>query len=389
MSPRTRLIAAAAAVLLIYATGVLTGSLTQRASHPRTAATGRSVLDQAERTIERRAAKPVPVSVLQRAAVQGMLKALGDQWSSYYQPSDYAHFQQVLAGAYTGVGVWVRRTAAGTLKIQSVQPDSPASAAGLLQGDVLVDVGGAAVANRTVANVVSGLRGRPGSEVSLVVDRGAQVITTSLRRTTIKDDDVTSSMLSPVIEDLRVSAFTRGVGRWVRAKAAAAEQRHLQGIVLDLRDDPGGLLDEAVETASAFLSSGPVVSYVQRGHSPQVLNALGGGNTRTPLVVLVDGGTASAAEIVTGALQDRGRAVVVGSQTFGKGSVQAPSQLSDGSALELTVGHYFTPSGRSLDGVGITPDVLVPAGTPVSVVDQRAIEVLSGITADTGSAGRG
>jgi carboxyl-terminal processing protease len=120
-----------------------------------------------------------------------------------------------------------------------------------------------------------------------------------------------------------------------------------------------------------------------------VLNALGGGNTAIPLVVLVDGGTASAAEIVAGALQDRGRALIVGSQTFGKGSVQAPNPLSDGSAIELTVGHYVTPSGRSLDGVGITPDVLVPPGTPDAVVYQRAVEVLSGLTADAGSAGRG
>jgi carboxyl-terminal processing protease len=105
--------------------------------------------------------------------------------------------------------------------------------------------------------------------------------------------------------------------------------------------------------------------------------------------VLVDGGTASAAEIVAGALQDRNRAVVMGTQTFGKGSVQAPSRLSDGSALEFTVGHYLTPSGRSLNGVGITPDVLVPEGTPTSELDARAAEVLSGLTADAGSPGRG
>jgi carboxyl-terminal processing protease len=120
-----------------------------------------------------------------------------------------------------------------------------------------------------------------------------------------------------------------------------------------------------------------------------VLDALGGGDTGIPLVVLVDGGTASAAEIVASALQDRGRAVIIGSQTFGKGSVQAPSQLSDGSAFELTVGHYFTPSGRSIDGVGVTPDLEMPAGTPPTVIEQRAIEVLSGLTADAGSSGRG
>ena len=120
-----------------------------------------------------------------------------------------------------------------------------------------------------------------------------------------------------------------------------------------------------------------------------MLEALGHGDTGIPLVVLVDGGTASAAEIVAAALQDRGRAVLLGSRTFGKGSVQAPSQLSDGSALELTVGHYITPAGRSLDGVGVEPDVFVPAGSSDGAYDQRAVEVLSGLTADAGSSGRG
>jgi carboxyl-terminal processing protease len=388
MQPRVRVVATAAAVLVAYAGGVATGSLSSSpARHPPQA--GGSVIDQAERTIESRAAKPVPRAVLQRAAVQGMLKALGDPWSAYYAPADFAHFQQVLSGAYTGVGVWVRRTSNGTLRITSVQSHSPASNAGLHAGDVLVDVAGAPVAGRTVAEVVTGLRGAPGSDVTVEVQRGIGTITTQLRRTTINDDDVSASMLSPSIEMLRVTAFTRGVGRWVRSQVRDAQSRNLQGIVLDLRDDPGGLLDEAVETASAFLARGPVVSYVQRGSRPQVLDALGGGNVQIPLVVLVDGGTASAAEIVAGALQDRGRAVIVGSQTFGKGSVQAPSRLSDGSAIELTVGRYFTPSGRSLDGVGITPDVLVPEGTAESVVAQRALEVLSGITADAGSSGRG
>jgi carboxyl-terminal processing protease len=388
MQPRVRVVATAAAVLVAYAGGVATGSLSSSPARHSPQA-GASVIDQAERTIESRAAKPVPRAVLQRAAVQGMLKALGDPWSAYYAPADFAHFQQVLSGAYTGVGVWVRRTSNGTLRITSVQSHSPAANAGLHAGDVLVAVAGAPVAGRTVAEVVTGLRGAPGSDVTVEVQRGIGTITTQLRRTTINDDDVSASMLSPSIEMLRVTAFTRGVGRWVRSQVRDAQSRNLQGIVLDLRDDPGGLLDEAVETASAFLARGPVVSYVQRGSRPQVLDALGGGNVQIPLVVLVDGGTASAAEIVAGALQDRGRAVIVGSQTFGKGSVQAPSRLSDGSAIELTVGRYFTPSGRSLDGVGITPDVLVPEGTAESVVAQRALEVLSGITADAGSSGRG
>jgi carboxyl-terminal processing protease len=182
--------------------------------------------------------------------------------------------------------------------------------------------------------------------------------------------------------------FTRGVSQWVRAHARAAAREHLRGIVLDLRDDPGGLLDEAVRTASVFLDGGTVVTYVQQGSAPDPLGTRGGrGNTSIPLVVLVNGGTASAAEIVAGALQDRGRAILVGSQTFGKGSVQAPNTLSDGSDIEMTVGHYLTPDGRSLDGVGITPDVLLGPQVPQSVLYQRAVEVLSGLTADAGSAG--
>jgi carboxyl-terminal processing protease len=190
------------------------------------------------------------------------------------------------------------------------------------------------------------------------------------------------------VERLRIAMFTRGVSQWVRAHARAAAREHLRGIVLDLRDDPGGLLDEAVRTASVFLDGGTVVTYVQQGSAPDPLGTRGGrGNTSIPLVVLVNGGTASAAEIVAGALQDRGRAILVGSQTFGKGSVQAPNTLSDGSDIEMTVGHYLTPDGRSLDGVGITPDVLLGPQVPQSVLYQRAVEVLSGLTADAGSAG--
>ena len=128
---------------------------------------------------------------------------------------------------------------------------------------------------------------------------------------------------------------------------------------------------------------------MQRGQPRQELDALTDGDTGIPLVVLVDGGTASAAEVVAAALQDRGRAVLLGTRTFGKASVQAPTQLSDGSALEITVGHYLTPSGRSLDGVGVTPDVEVPASAGSGVLLQRAVEVLSGLTADAGSSGRG
>ena len=378
--------AATGAILLAYGAGAATILLTSSG-----ASTHRhsSVLDQAEHRISTQAVEPVSTAELERAAVEGMLRALDDRWSAYYAAGDFARFQQVLAGSYSGVGVWVHRVPDGSLRVMSVQPHSPASAAGLKAGDVLVSVAGRSVVGRSVADVVSDLRGDAGSAVNVQYRRHGSLVTARLVRANVPDDDVAASMITPGIERLRVAAFTRGVGRWVRDQVARAHDRHLQGLVLDLRDDPGGLLDEAVETASAFLDGGPVVSYEQRNSSPRMLRALGHGDTGIPLVVLVDGGTASAAEIVAAALQDRGRAVLIGSRTFGKGSVQAPSRLSDGSALELTVGHYLTPSGRSLDGVGVEPDVEVPPNAAASALEQRAVEVLSGLTADAGSSGRG
>jgi carboxyl-terminal processing protease len=380
-----RIAAVSAAVLTAYAAGATTMALTGRPAPARHS----SVIDEAEQRIAAQSVRQVSTADLERAAVEGMLNALDDRWSAYYAPSDFTRFEQVLSGSYSGVGVWVHRASDGSLRILSVQTDSPAAQAGLRPRDVLVRVGDEPAAGHSVADVVGRLRGDVGSAVTVQVRRGATVLTMRLHRAAVTADDVLATMVTPTVERLRVAAFTRGVGRWMRAQVGKARAHHVTGLILDLRDDPGGLVDEAVETASAFLDGGPIVGYDQRGAAPRMLNALGHGDTGIPLVVLVDGGTASAAEIVAAALQDRGRAVLLGSRTFGKGSVQAPTRLSDGSALELTVGHYLTPGGRSLDGIGVAPDVLVPARAPAAVFEQRAMEVLSGLTADAGSTGRG
>lgn len=192
--------------------------------------------------------------------------------------------------------------------------------------------------------------------------------------------DVSTVMVNPHVGQIVVPGFGQGTGRQVRAAVAVLHRRQVTGIILDLRGNPGGLLSEAVESASAFLSGGQVVTYSRRDERPQRLDAVGTGDTETDLVVLVDGGTASGAEVVAGALQDRGRAVIVGSRTFGKGSVQEPHRLSDGSSLALTVARYSLPSGRSVDGVGIEPDIDVVS--PRAMI-ARALEVLSGLRADT------
>jgi carboxyl-terminal processing protease len=182
-----------------------------------------------------------------------------------------------------------------------------------------------------------------------------------------------------------VPVFEPGVGRQVRD--ALRRLPGARGMLLDLRGNGGGRLDEAVETASAFLDRGPVVAYTRRHGPAQRLDALGEGDTGRPLVVLVDGGTASAAEVVAAALRERGRAVLVGSRTVGKGSVQEARRLADGSSLELTVARWTPPSGRSVEGVGLVPDIEVAAGAAPEVAVRRGVEVLTGLRAAGGGRG--
>ena len=389
-----RVAALAGVVAAAFVGGVVTGVV--GADDPPASRQKPGVIDEAADRIASRAARPVDRSALERAAVEGMLRALGDRWSTYYGRTEYTSFQSALEGHWSGVGLWLRGTSGGAtasgVEVGSVQPGSPADRAGVLAGDVVLRVGGADVSTADVPTVAGLLRGTAGSRVVVAVRRGAATRTVTLTRASFSSADVTVERLAGGISRIEVTAFTRGVGRDVAAAMAAESARRPRGVVLDLRDDPGGLLDEAVSVASVFLDGGPVVSYERRGAKPRTLDAFEGGDTATPLVVLVNPSTASAAEVVAGALQDRNRAVVVGTRTYGKGSVQEPSTLSDGSALELTVGRYLTPSGRSLDGVGIEPDVLVPPGAAPEIAERRAIDVLTGLVAALApalSSGRG
>lgn len=293
--------------------------------------------------------------------VQKLVSRSGDRWSSFYTAQEYAGFQEALDGRYVGVGLWVRRIDGGLIQIARVQPGSPAQRAGIRVGDVLDSIDSTRCTGLAVTEVVADLRGGnvPGSTVTLSMRRAHRTWTVAMQRATLTTDAVTVSTPAgpggPT--DIAVDAFTLGTGKQVQAAVRAA--RH--GVLLDLRGNSGGLVEEAVAVASAFLDGGLVATYDVHGKQ-QALYAAPGGDTAEPLVVLVDGGTMSAAEMLAGALQDRGRAVVVGSRTFGKGSVQMPSTLPDGSVAELTVGHYRLPDGRAVDGHGIEPDVQVSGG---------------------------
>jgi carboxyl-terminal processing protease len=306
-------------------------------------------------------------------AVAKLVSRSGDRWSSFYTAQEYAGFQQALDGRYVGVGVSVRRIDDGRIQIAGVQQGSPAAHAGLRAGDILATIGSTRCTGLAVTEVVADLRGDnvAGSPVTLGLQRGTLGWTVAVHRATLATNAVTVRRQKDGPTVITIDAFTRGVG--ARVQEAVKGSDH--GVLLDLRGNSGGLVTEAVAVASAFLDGGLVATYDVHGRQ-QALYAASGGDTKVPLVVLVDGGTMSAAEMLSGALQDRGRAVVIGSRTFGKGSVQMPSTLADGSVAELTVGHYRLPDGSTVDGTGITPDVVVPDGSD-PVADSR--EVFAGL----------
>ncbi|MFH0244131.1 S41 family peptidase [Streptomyces sp. HK10] len=318
----------------------------------------------------------------------------GDRWAAAYTAREYAGLRQSLDGRYVGVGVSVRRTGADRIEIARVQPGSPAAKAGVRAGDRLVTVDGTGVEGRPVTDVVALLRGGapgegapPGSRVALGLSRGSLRWEEGLERARLSVETVTAIPLgaaspgAPEDPDepaagaarVRIDSFTRGTGEQLRR--AVEDLPPGGGILLDLRGNSGGLVAEAAEAASVFLDGGLVATYGD-GDTERALYAEPGGDTASPLVVLVDGGTMSAAELLAGALQDRGRAVVVGTRTFGKGSVQEPREQPDGSVAELTVGHYTTPGGRTFEEGGLLPDLEVLPGQDAQ---EEARTVLSGL----------
>ncbi|WP_088797899.1 MULTISPECIES: S41 family peptidase [unclassified Streptomyces] len=376
----------------VLATGAATGTWSEdgrgaERPAPAGAASGGRVPEAAtadRAAVERAASEAVEDGKSGAQAAADVVSRSGDRWSTIYSAGEFKDFQAQLDGGYVGVGLWVRQASHGRIEVSRVQPGGPAARAGIAVGDRLRAVDGRPSRGAPVTEVVARLRGvatggsrqpaaAAGTPVTLDLQRGTRRWSATLHRTRLRSHNVVIDRPAGAHGPTRVkiSAFGKGTGAVVRRAVRRASPQG--GMLLDLRGNTGGLVTEAVATASAFLDGGLVATYDVRG-SQRALYARRGGNTRIPLVVLVDGGTMSAAELLSGALQDRGRALVVGSRTFGKGSVQMPSTLADGSVAELTVGHYRTPSGRNVDGDGLAPDVMVGSGA-----EKRARTVLSGL----------
>lgn len=344
-----------------------TGYLVSEGQHPN------SLVDQAIARVSSGDPHSPTEILLQRAAIEAVLKATKDRWSNYFPPTAATAFDATLEGRYSGIGIWLRQTTTNRLEISSVQINSPAAQAGVKVSDLLLSVDGADVTNATVAVAIAALRGNPNSRVVLGLSRAGTKYQVTLERAAVLTGDVLASEIAPKTLYIQVSAISLHSSDDVAT--ALAKYPHAHGVILDLRDNPGGVLSEAVAIASQFLSPGPVVTYNQKGSDPQVLNSTNDLPDTAPMVVLINGATASSAEIIAGALQDRNRAVIIGDQSYGKGTVQEITSLSDGSQLEITVGQYHLPSGRAIDQVGITPDLRTTENGEIA----KAISILAGL----------
>jgi carboxyl-terminal processing protease len=364
---------------VIFAAGFLLGSLFNRDSST-------SILDEALNKILNNTANETDQDSLQRAAIEGMLRSLGDTWSQYLPETESTSFENSIEGQYSGIGVWLRSDESGLVGIAGVVPTSPAEFANLQEGDLIQSVDGQTTKDQSLATVAKLLSGNPNTTAILSVNRSEETLTFSVKRTDLRSNPVQLKELANEIVLISISEFSRGAARSMRS-ALAASGTERSGVILDLRGNPGGLLVEATDVAGAFLNGGTVVEFYKPGKSPEVFNAIGDGDSKTPLVVLIDRGTASAAEIVAAALQDRNRAVIVGERTFGKAAVQDLTELSNGAAIELTIGYYLTPSGKRLEGQGLDPDILVSSNESKSVAETRALQVLKGLVASSGERG--
>lgn len=335
---------------------------------------GSSNVDQAITTILDSSAKEIDRAILERAAIEGALKASGDEWANYFPKSALDVLEEQNSNMFTGIGVWLNRSRGGQVSIASLQEDSPASSAGLAVGDQLLEVNGTDVRGASLTSVVALIRGNVGKKVELLVNRDGKQILAAISNEKVALSTVEAIQVSSSVALVEIASFSRGTGAAV--KESLSKLNYKSGIILDLRNNPGGLLEEAVEVSQLFIGNGVIVSYQVNG-AEKIYKASNSKPISVPVVVLINRNTASSAEIVASAFQDRNRGVVLGERSYGKGSVQDFLTLEDGSKLELTVALYVTPSGKIIDEVGVIPDLQV-SPREISI---KALQVLGGLAA--------
>jgi carboxyl-terminal processing protease len=352
------------AVPLAYAVGA-------RSAGP--SANDLALLDGVIQLVEQDYVHPIAAHQLTKDALKGMLNRL-DPHSDYMDEEEFKESQSNIAGKFGGLGIEISEQS-GVPKVISPIDGTPASHAGLQPGDLIVSINGQSTQGMNLDKVVRLLRGEPGTKVTITIARGTQQpFDVAIVRAIIQVQTVKSKLQPNGVGYVRITEFGETTPEDFKKALESMRQQaggKLKGLVLDLRNDPGGLLTSAVAIAGNFLDGGTVVTIKGRGHNDNhAYDAEAGSSTETkaPMVVLINGASASASEIVAGALQDRHRATIMGTTSFGKGSVQTIIPLNGHGALRLTTALYYTPAGRSIQGQGITPDVVVEAPKEQQIV---------------------
>ncbi len=305
--------------------------------------------------------KALDSQIMTRGAIKGMLESLGDPHTGFVDPQHYQFEQADLQGSFEGIGAELSLLNQ-QLTVIAPMEGSPASKAGIRPRDRILQIDGQDATNMTVAQAVSKIRGQRGTTVTLLVLHEGERSPTELSivRDQIKTTSVAGRVLPDDIGYLRLAVFSDTSTNDFKAALKNLLDSKVKSVILDLRSNPGGLLDQAIDITSQFLKDGVVAYQVDKDEKRTTYSVKGGGiATNIPLVVLVNKGSASASEILAGALQDRGRATVIGEQTFGKGSVNRFFALSDGSAVYVSFARWLTPNGRLIEGKGLLPDIVI------------------------------
>ena len=333
---------------------------------------GNSLVDGAIDELVSNSTVDVDREILERAAIEGALKASGDGWANYFPTTTLEELNNSTANVLTGIGISIREARSGAIEIASIQENTPAYRNGLEVGDQLLEVNGTDVQGASLTTVAALIRGDLGKEVIIRINRNGSVKVFSLLTERVDIRTVDASQITSGVAYLAINTFASGTSN--EFEKALSNLDSSEGVIIDLRDNPGGLIEEAVSIAELFIGRGVVVSYRANGEE-KVFSASNPSPSRVPVVLMINKGTTSAAEILAGAFQDRNRGVVVGQTSFGKGSVQEFMTLKDGSKLELTVALYLTPSGRTIEGIGIVPDLRVTD----SEIKIKALQILGGL----------
>ena len=331
-----------------------------------------SSVDEAIKSVVESSAKDIDRDVLERAAIEGVLKASGDEWANYFPREALETFEAQSSNSFTGIGIYLSKSRGGVIKITSIQEGSPAANSDLAIGDELVEVNGTQVTGASLASTIALIRADIGKRVDLLVVRNEQRILASIKTGKVQAKSVELTQVSSSVALVEIASFISGTANEVSEALKSANYK--SGVIIDLRNNSGGLVEEAVAVAEQFIGSGIIVSY-KVNESEKVFRAVNSNPIKVPVVVIINRNTASSAEILAGAFQDRNRGVVIGERSYGKGSVQELISLDDGSKLELTVALFLTPSGRIIEEVGITPDLAVAPAE----IGLKSLQVLGGL----------